>query len=126
MKTERHGLSIGIDRVNDDVFLSLKAIGKLRHEDYELINPLIDSALEGVRHPHVNVFFDASELDGWELRAAWDDFRLGLKHGNEFARIALLGNKRWLELGSKVAGWFTSGEVRYFEDAEQAMQWLQS
>ena len=45
----RHGLSIGIERVNNEFFLSLKATGKLTHEDYEKINPMIDSTLEGVK-----------------------------------------------------------------------------
>ncbi|NOR42409.1 MAG: STAS/SEC14 domain-containing protein, partial [Gammaproteobacteria bacterium] len=29
----RHGLAIGIERVGSDFFLSLKATGKLTHED---------------------------------------------------------------------------------------------
>ncbi len=66
----RHGLSIGIEHIGTHFFLSLKAIGKLTHEDYETITPLIDSALEGVSEPVVNIYIDASELEGWELRAA--------------------------------------------------------
>ncbi len=125
MNTIRHGLSIGIERVNDDFFLSLKAIGKLTHEDYEKINPMIDSALEGVTDPKVKVFIDGSELEGWELRAAWDDFKLGLKHGNEFDRIAIFGNKKWQEYAAKIGTWFVAGEVKYFEDADEALTWLQ-
>lgn len=94
MALKRHGLSIGMERVRSKFFLSLKAVGKLTHEDYDTINPLIDSALEGVEDPKVTVFIDGSELEGWELRAAWDDFRLGLKHGNQFNKIAIFGNKK--------------------------------
>jgi len=43
MSIKRHGLSIGIERSGSDVFLSLKAIGKLTHKDYETITPMIDS-----------------------------------------------------------------------------------
>ena len=39
MSIKRHGLSIGIERVGSEFFLSLKAIGKLTHEDYETITP---------------------------------------------------------------------------------------
>ena len=125
MKTIRHGLSIGIERVNKEFFLSLKASGKLTHEDYEKINPMIDSALEGVKDPNIKVFIDGSELEGWELRAAWDDFKLGLKHGNNFDKIAIFGNKKWQEYTAKVGSWFISGEVKYFEDADEALTWLQ-
>jgi len=125
MSMTRHGLFIGIERVGSDFFLSLKAVGKLTHEDYEKINPMIDSALEGVTDPKVKVFIDGSELEGWELRAAWDDFRLGLKHGSEFDRIAIFGNKKWQSYAAKMGSWFIAGEVKYFEDAEAAIAWLQ-
>lgn len=125
MKTTKHGLSIGIERIHSKFFLSLKAVGKLTHEDYETITPMLDSALEGVNDPHINVFFDGTKLDGWELRAAWDDFKLGLKHGSEFEKVAIYGNKNWQECLSKIGAWFVSGEIKYFEDGDAALTWLE-
>ncbi|GGD49059.1 STAS/SEC14 domain-containing protein [Lacimicrobium alkaliphilum] len=124
MNTENHGLSIGIRRVNSDFFLTLKASGKLTHEDYEIITPMIDSALTEVKQPAIRVFIDGTELDGWEPRAAWDDFKLGLKHSNQFEKIAIFGNKGWQKMTAKVGAWFVSGEVKYFESEEAALIWL--
>ena len=124
MKYSRHGLSIGIERVDGRFFLTLRAVGKLKHEDYEVINPMIDSALEGVRDPKIRALIDGSDFEGWELRAAWDDFRLGLKHGSEFEKIAIFGNSKWQEVAARVGGWFVSGEVKYFEDCDEALEWL--
>jgi hypothetical protein len=124
MKIQRHGLSIGIERTDDHFFLFLKAQGKLTHKDYEVITPVIDSALAQVKDPKVKALIDGLELEGWEPRAAWDDFKLGLKHGNEFEKIAIFGNKNWLKIGSKMADWFTSGEVKYFENCAEAIKWL--
>ncbi|MEX1665961.1 STAS/SEC14 domain-containing protein [Zhongshania arctica] len=126
MSSVNHGLSIGIESVGSDIFVSLKAQGKLSHQDYETIGPMIDSALAAVAEPKVKMLFDGSELDGWELRAAWDDFKLGLKHGNEFVKVALYGNKRWEEMAAKVGNWFVSGEVKFFDDYDQALSWLKS
>ncbi|HKJ52209.1 MAG TPA: STAS/SEC14 domain-containing protein, partial [Gammaproteobacteria bacterium] len=53
MTTKTHGLSIGIERAGSDFFLALKAIGKLTHEDYQTITPMIDSALGAVKQPRV-------------------------------------------------------------------------
>jgi len=53
---------------------------------------MIDSALAKVKAPKVKVLIDGTELEDWEPRAAWDDFKLGLKHGNEFVKIAIYGN----------------------------------
>ncbi|MEX2962964.1 STAS/SEC14 domain-containing protein [Microbulbifer sp. TYP-18] len=124
-EANRHGLSIGIQRTNDSVFLYLKATGKLTHRDYEIIVPMIDRALDAVTEPKVKALFDARELEGWELRAAWDDFKLGLKHGNQFSRAAIVGNQHWLRAASAVAGWFVSAEVELFDSPEQAVSWLE-
>ncbi|MBE9568691.1 MAG: STAS/SEC14 domain-containing protein [Proteobacteria bacterium] len=124
MNNSKHGFSIGIERVGSDVFLAMKAVGKLTHEDYETITPMIDSALEEVKQPKVKVLIDGTELEGWELRAAWDDFKIGLKHGNDFEKIAIYGNKNWQDIAAKVGTWFVSGEVRYFENYDDALSWL--
>jgi hypothetical protein len=121
----RHSLSIGIERVGDEFFLALRVVGKLTHADYEIINPLIDSALAGISTPKIKVLVDATELEGWELRAAWDDFQLGLKHDSEFDKIAIYGNKKWHEYTAKIGSWFISGDVKFFQDYDAALQWLQ-
>lgn len=126
MSKTRHGLSIGMERINSRFFLSLKAVGKLTHEDYKIITPIIDCALAGVVEPKVRVLIDGTEMEGWELRAAWDDFRLGLKHGSEFKKIAIYGNKNWQEIAAKIGSWFVSGEVQYFDDFSDALTWVQA
>ena len=126
MSIIRHGLSIGIERMNNEFFLTLKACGKLTHEDYNKINPMVDAALEGIKDPKIKAYIDGSELEGWEARAAWDDFKFGLKHGSQFEKIAIFGNKKWQEYTAKVGSWFISGEVKYFEDEDTALSWLQA
>ena len=116
MSVQRHGITIGIERINSDFFLTLKLSGKLSHEDYEKITPMLDSALMTVKH--------VTELKGWELRAAWDDFKLGLNHGTQFVKIAIYGNQNWLEMATKIGSWFVSGEAKYFDNEAGALVWL--
>jgi hypothetical protein len=72
MSNIRHGLSIGIETVHSNIFLFLKATGKLTHEDYQTMTPMLDAALKSVQDPKVNVLIDGTELEGWEARAeAW-------------------------------------------------------
>lgn len=124
MIIKKHGMSIGLERMGAELFLSLTMVGKLSHEDYQTITPMINSALEGIKDPHIKVFCNITELEGWETRAAWDDFKLGLKHGNKFSKVAVVGNKKWQEYCAKVGSWFISGEVKYFEDTQEALMWL--
>jgi hypothetical protein len=124
MNIQRHGISIGIEKIGNNFFLTLKASGKLTHADYEIITPMIDAALSGVKQPEIKALIDGTELEGWEPRAAWDDFKLGLKHGNEFVKIAIYGNKGWQEIAAKVGSWFVAGEMKYFENEAAALEWL--
>ncbi|WGL15858.1 STAS/SEC14 domain-containing protein [Microbulbifer bruguierae] len=121
-----HGFSVSIERSSDErVLLSLHARGKLEHQDYETLVPMLESAVAGMTHPKIDVLFDMRELEGWETRAAWDDFKLGLKHGRQFDKVAMVGSKYWQEIAAKVGTWFIGGEARIFATREEALAWLQ-
>jgi hypothetical protein len=124
MEIIRHGLSIGIEREGNEFYLAMKIAGKLSHDDYEVIVPMLESALEGIKEPSIKALVDITELEGWELRAAWDDLRFGLKHGGEFSKIAIIGSKKWEEVMTKVASWFIAGDAQYFEEGDAARKWL--
>lgn len=126
MDANRHGFHIGIERINAHYLLSVSVCGTLTHQDYQRIAPMIASALAPVDEQLVDVLIDVTELQGWELRAAWDDFSLGLQHGNKFNRVAIIGSHRWHQYAAKVANWFVSGEVRYFKSTAAALGWLLS
>ena len=124
MSAKRHGVSIGLERSDGEFMLIMRVRGKLSHDDYQSLVPMLESAIAEVEHPKINVFFDAREMEGWEPRAAWDDLKLGVKHGREFNRIAMLGNRQWQEWAARVGSWFIGGEARFFEDEAEAMAWL--
>ncbi|MGI2171388.1 STAS/SEC14 domain-containing protein [Shewanella sp. MF05960] len=124
MSIKKHGLSIGINRIENVFFVTLKAVGTLTHEDYLVITPMLEGALSQVDQPKISLLLDATELEGWDLRAAWDDLQLGLKHESEFERVAIWGNKTWLDWATKMGSWFMSGEMKYFEDQHDALKWL--
>ncbi len=124
MHTVRHGLSIGIEHSGNEFFMRMKIAGKLTHEDYEIITPMLEAAIAGIKQPKIKALLDATELEGWELKAAWDDLKLGLKHGNEFTKMAVVGSSRWMKYATVVGSWFVSGEAKYFEDMDEAMEWL--
>lgn len=122
----RHGLSVGMERSGSDFYMTVTALGKLTHADYAVITPVIESALAGVSEPNISALVDVREMEGWEPRAAWDDLRIGLRHGHEFERVALIGSKRWQEVAGTVGGWFIAGELRFFEEPADAIEWLTS
>jgi hypothetical protein len=124
MIVKRHGLSIGIERMNQHFFMTMTAVGQLTHEDYQMITPMIDAALSGVPDAKIKMLIDGTKMEGWQARAAWDDFKLGLKHGKEFEKVAIYGNKNWQQIAAKMGQWFISGEIQYFNQCDDALQWL--
>jgi hypothetical protein len=119
-----HGISIGIERNGDDFYLAFKAIGSLSHDDYQRMTPILESALGGIRDPEIFALADITELEGSSLHAAWDDLKLGLKHGKEFKKVAILGKGDLQQWMTRVADWFTPGEFKFFEDKQKALDWL--
>ncbi len=126
MSIKEHGLTFGITRYDGDFYMNIRIKGKLTHEDYQLMVPMLEQAIKDVKNPHIKVLVDMRKFKGWELRAAWDDMKLGIKHNQEFSKIALLGNKNWEKLAAKVTNWFSCGEVEYFENKAKALSWLQN
>ncbi|KFZ39048.1 hypothetical protein HR45_01225 [Shewanella mangrovi] len=125
MDTVRHGISIGIEQSgSDDFFVLIKAVGTLSHQDYEVMVPVLEAALDSVVQPQVYCLVDITEFNGWEARAMWDDLQLGIKHGREFRKIAIVGNRDWHEWMTKVADWFTPTELKYFYQRQEAVAWL--
>ena len=124
MSIMEHGISIGINRVNEFFFMKIKIKGTLTHQDYERMIPMLKSSIEGVKEPDVRVLIDATEFNGWELRAAWDDFKFGMEFRQTFSKIAIVGTSTVEEYAVKIGSWFMSGDIKFFESLDEAYEWL--
>jgi hypothetical protein len=124
MSFKKHGFTIGLIRLDDENIVSMSAMGTLHDEDYKTMVPIIESLFKGIDSAKVKILFDASKLEGWDLKAAWDDFKFGLDHSSDFSKIAFLGDKKWEQIAAKIGNWFIPGEVKYFENEHAALQWL--
>jgi hypothetical protein len=104
--------------------VTLKATGKLTHADYSVMVPMITQAIQSIPNVKVNMLLDATEFEGWELEAAWDDFKFGVEYKDTFLKIAIVGTKTWQEYLAKMGDWFMDGEVKFFYDLPQAQEWI--
>ncbi|CAH7056771.1 STAS/SEC14 domain-containing protein [Vibrio chagasii] len=124
MSIERHGISVGIERVSGETIIVFKAKGKLTHDDYQAMIPILKTTIKEIDSSALKMLVDISTLTGWELRAAWDDFKLGLELNSKIDKIAICGDKSWQELASKVGSWFVSEDIKSFEEHDPAIEWL--
>lgn len=67
--------------------------GKLVKTDYEHFVPEIKRLVR--QHGKLRMLFDMTDFHGWEASAAWEDFKFGIEHFADIARLAMVGENRW-------------------------------
>ncbi len=121
---KEHGISIAIKRNKKRLFIEISMMGKLTHEDYRIFVPMIDKALKEAKGLEVDLLVDMRKFKGWELLAAWDDFKFGVKHRNEFDKMAIVGNKKWEEASTVMMSHLMKGKSKFFQSRGKALTWL--
>jgi len=124
-KVQEHGVSVAVKRIKNNLFIELSVTGKLTHEDYAAFIPVIEKALKSAKGLQVNLLVDMRDFKGWkEFRALVDDAKFGMKHLNDFDRIAAVGKRKWEEVALRAWGALSKAEVRFFKRKEKALDWL--
>ncbi|MGI2109284.1 STAS/SEC14 domain-containing protein [Shewanella frigidimarina] len=111
--------------VFDGNTIAVRASGQLTLEDYQQFLPQLETQIK--RLGKISLLFEFDNFTGWDLDAAIDDIKFGMKHLSDFDRIAMVGDKSWEHWMAIIAKPFLiSSEVRYFnrEDLQQAWDWL--
>lgn len=106
--------------------LEFRLTGKLTARDYDtILTPVIEQALQENERLKLLMIVDDS-YDGFELGAAWEDARLGLKHWSGFSRMALVTDKDWLRTAAKAIAFLMPCPVKTFDldDLDEARRWL--
>ena len=95
--------------------VGFKLTGKLHDDDYKSFVPAVEkiSAAEG----KVRLFALFEDFHGWDLHAAWDDLKFGLKHYGDLDRIAMVGDQRWEKWMARCKP-FTKATVRHFNASQ--------
>ena len=106
-------------------FLAISATEKLTADDYEKVFiPKLEELIKNNEKVRVLIFFH-DKFTGWELEAMWDDACFGVKHKNDFEKIAIVGAPTWVKWASKLGGYFMPGQVKSFskEHFIDAIHW---
>lgn len=119
-------MPIQIEDISGGKTVEVRVSGKLTVDEYKRFAPEFDRCVE--KKGKIRLLFEMSQLDGWEAGAAWEDFKLGVKHFAHIERLAMVGKKKWQQLMSQLCRPFTAAEVRYFDytDIAAARKWLES
>jgi hypothetical protein len=103
-----------------------KASGTVTAEDYErTLIPAVDAAAAGGQK--LRMLYDlGEEFEGYEAEAALDDTKLGLRHWNDFERVAMVTDHEGYRMAVKAFGFLIPGQVRVYPTSERdaATEWI--
>jgi hypothetical protein len=78
-------------------FITIIASGTLDEHDYERFVPEFERlAKERGKLPMV---IDATSLDGWNVKAGWEELKFDVTHQDAFGPMAIIGDAHWEEWG---------------------------
>jgi len=108
--------------------LGVRLTGKATDEDYEKV---FLPALETLIKEHGKVrclYYMDREFQGWTLGAMWDDVRFGVKHKDDFSKVAVVGGPKWAEWATKMASHWISAEIKTYQgdSLDDAWAWLEA
>lgn len=109
-----------------DGVLLIRADGQLTTEDFaEFVPRFEELARSGPNPMRIEL---GPDFTGWSIAALWRDIKFDFQHWKQFGLIAVIGDKRWEDWGTKLTDPFFPGEMRFFERGSEAEAeaWLQS
>ena len=118
---EAHVIEILKD--NSDV-IGLECRGKLSLDDLKGIHITLHKRLAKAHEP--GLVIDLTDFEGYKgLSAIHEDLKMDIAHRSDFDRIAVVGDRKWIELGTSLVSALTSAEMRWFDtcDRDSAVQW---
>lgn len=106
--------------------LGFKMSGKVTGDDYDsVLTPAVDKAVE--EFDRIRFLAQIGpDFEGYNLDAAWDDARLGLRHWRGFERVAVATDVGWMRTMIKAMGFMMPCPVQLFEvdEVDDAKRWL--
>ncbi len=118
---------IEVNEHADSDILALQVSGTLTEEELDDLIPTLKEYVSSSSHPHLLMIME--DFNGWaDAAAVWKDLQLDAEYLGYFDRIAVVGEKKWQEWGTRLVNPITKEELRFFplSDAEKAWNWIQN
>lgn len=104
----------------------LRFSGVLKRSEFGGTQSAAGRAIDAGAQPRILAILE--NFEGWEKGADWNDLDFMLTHGNEIAKIAIVGDARWEPQALAFAGaGFRRAPVKFFPDGQvaAARAWLE-
>jgi hypothetical protein len=128
VRHQKTGVSMSIRLIEQrEGLLEFQATGTITGDDYDdVMIPAVERALE--TNDRVRVLYQLGpDFEGFELAAAWDDARLGLRHWSAFERMAIITDVQWVRASVRAIGFAMPCPIQVFalSEREDARRWIE-
>jgi hypothetical protein len=107
---------------NEAGYTKIVVNGKLTHADY--IDTLIPKFEEISKSSYIKIMMVMNGFEGIELKAMLDDLKPACKYRKDFEKVAVVTHSTWMKISLNIFAAIISGEVKTFENEQDAEQWL--
>jgi hypothetical protein len=109
---------------SENGIVGIKVESKLTLEEYELLH----SYLKQVRLEvgPINFLCDMADFEGRNSQALWEEMTSHLPGLRDYGRIAVVGDRQWLECGTNVGEPWLETQLKYFlpNQIDEAWNWV--
>jgi hypothetical protein len=98
----------------------IRAGGTLDSSDYDRFVPQFESIAMREQGTVPMLVELSPDFSGWDLGGIWRDLKFDAKHKNSFGRIAIVGDNKWEEWGTKLSDPLFRAEMKFFARTERA------
>ena len=111
-----------------DGILQIKAGGTLTKQNYDSFVPIFERIAEKKAGTVPMMIELAPDFDGWDISGLWGDIKFDVRHKDQFGRIAIIGDSKWQEWGTKIFDPLFRAEMRFFAPAKRnaAESWVRN
>ncbi|RIJ36915.1 SpoIIAA family protein [Pontibacter oryzae] len=104
--------------------VAFRVSGNVNRSDYDMMLPVLEERIR--QHGKVRVYAEVQDVEEYTLQALWEDIKFDLKHATDFSKVALIGDRKWIDWLTTMAKPFTSAKLRYFDysDRNEAWEWI--
>jgi hypothetical protein len=111
---------IVIDEKDD--LIKVGIFGELTLADYQEFERAVTHELATA--PKVRLLMDLRKMSGFTIDVAWEEIKFSRAHAYDFQRIAVISDNQWTSWLSWISAAFTDAEIKLFDEADEAVSWL--
>jgi hypothetical protein len=109
-----------------DNVLGISGEGKITGADYEtILIPAVEDKLK--KHKKISLlYYLGNDYTGFDLKAMFDDAKIGFKHLSDWEKIALVSDHELINTSAKLFGFLLPCKLRTFnnKELEEAKKWI--